>query len=227
MCESKTVTKSNNFEEISKLYESGIIEIVSRNTDSQKYMMNLAFMASKQSSCSRHKVGALLSALDKTIISTGFNGTNSGSNHCADIAKALESAGFNNEWHESGDHRHWSANNEKHAEFNMFRFANALFNVDSVSLEFADNNRVECNEFANYVDNVSNIFGADSNEYFSTVYITHFPCVKCAKLIAMYCFQYSIEKVYFSKLWYNHIDDINETIKILSIAGIEIIQLLD
>ena len=212
---------------IAKLYETGSISIKSRNTSYQEYLMNLANMASNQSSCSRHKVGALLSAMDKTIISTGFNGTDSGVNHCSDIANALESAGFDDTWRISGGHREWSNTNENHAEFNMFRFANALFDIPDENIKNAD--YAVNKQFEKYQQNVFNIFNHNSidiTEYFSSVYVTHMPCLKCTDLIIKYSKTYNITKVYFNKIWYNDINDISAAAKRFNLAGIDLIHLM-
>ena len=212
---------------ITELYESNSIKLVSRNNVYQTYLMNLAIMASEQSSCSRHKVGAVLSSLDKTIISTGFNGVKSGENHCADIDAALALVlPTKAAWHASGSHRKWSISNERHAEFNMFMFANALFDLKHIELEFSDNSCIECKPFETYVNNITNEFNILPDDYFSSVYITHFPCPACTKLIKMYRTQYSINTVYFKKMWYNNVEDIQKTIDIFKSVGIQLIQLI-
>lgn len=48
----------------------------------QQYFMEMAFLASKRSTCLRRKVGAIL-VRDNQIISSGYNGSPKGISHCA------------------------------------------------------------------------------------------------------------------------------------------------
>lgn len=47
----------------------------------QEYFMNIAFMVSERSTCTRRKVGAI-AIKDKHILATGYNGVPSGVTHC-------------------------------------------------------------------------------------------------------------------------------------------------
>lgn len=50
----------------------------------QQYFMEMAYLASKRSTCLRRKVGAVL-IRDNQIIATGYNGSPKGVPHCEDI----------------------------------------------------------------------------------------------------------------------------------------------
>lgn len=57
-----------------------------------EYFMEMAFAASKRSTCPRRQVGAVL-VKDKTIIGTGYNGAPSTLPHCIDVGCELDSFG--------------------------------------------------------------------------------------------------------------------------------------
>ncbi|MDD3235264.1 MAG: cytidine/deoxycytidylate deaminase family protein [Candidatus Cloacimonetes bacterium] len=50
----------------------------------QQYFMEMAYLASKRSTCLRRAVGAVL-VRDNQIISTGYNGSPKGVPHCAEV----------------------------------------------------------------------------------------------------------------------------------------------
>ena len=50
----------------------------------ERYFMNLAVQAATRSTCPRKHVGAVI-VRDKTILSTGYNGSLRGANHCTDV----------------------------------------------------------------------------------------------------------------------------------------------
>ncbi len=50
----------------------------------QQYFMEMAFLASKRSTCLRRGVGAVL-VRDNQVISTGYNGSPKGVRHCAEV----------------------------------------------------------------------------------------------------------------------------------------------
>ena len=54
-----------------------------------RYFMNLAVQAATRSTCPRKHVGAVI-VRDKTILSTGYNGSIRGAAHCTDIGCLME-----------------------------------------------------------------------------------------------------------------------------------------
>ena len=55
----------------------------------ERYFMNLALQAATRSTCSRKHVGAVITR-DKTILSTGYNGSIRGAPHCSDAGCLME-----------------------------------------------------------------------------------------------------------------------------------------
>ena len=55
-----------------------------------RYFMNLAVQAATRSTCPRKHVGAVI-VRDKSILSTGYNGSIRGAEHCTDIGCLMES----------------------------------------------------------------------------------------------------------------------------------------
>lgn len=55
-----------------------------------RYFMNLAMQAGTRSTCPRKHVGAVI-VRDKSILSTGYNGSIRGAAHCTDIGCLMES----------------------------------------------------------------------------------------------------------------------------------------
>ena len=49
--------------------------------DNDEYFMEMAFLVSKRSTCIRRKVGAVI-VKDKRVLSTGYNGSPKGTQHC-------------------------------------------------------------------------------------------------------------------------------------------------
>jgi dCMP deaminase len=54
-----------------------------------RYFMNLAIQAATRSTCPRKHVGAVV-VRDKTVLSTGYNGSMRGSEHCTDAGCLME-----------------------------------------------------------------------------------------------------------------------------------------
>ena len=54
-----------------------------------RYFMNLALQAATRSTCPRKHVGAVI-VRDKTILSTGYNGSIRGAPHCTDVGCLME-----------------------------------------------------------------------------------------------------------------------------------------
>ena len=54
------------------------------------YFMNIARQAATRSTCDRKQVGAVI-VRDKTILSTGYNGSIRGMPHCDDVGHQMES----------------------------------------------------------------------------------------------------------------------------------------
>lgn len=57
--------------------------------DWHTYFMNIATEASKRSTCDRKHVGAVI-VRDRTILSTGYNGSIRGMPHCDDVGHLME-----------------------------------------------------------------------------------------------------------------------------------------
>jgi dCMP deaminase len=66
-----------------------IIPRVSERVDWHTYFMNIARQVSTRSTCPRKHVGAVI-VRDRTILSTGYNGSIRGMPHCEDVGCALE-----------------------------------------------------------------------------------------------------------------------------------------
>jgi len=60
-----------------------------RRVDWNTYFMNIARVASTRSTCDRKHVGAVI-VRDKTILSTGYNGSVRGMPHCDDAGHTME-----------------------------------------------------------------------------------------------------------------------------------------
>lgn len=58
--------------------------VTSERPSWDEYFMELAFAASRRSTCPRRSVGAIL-VKDKTVIGTGYNGSPSSAPHCTDV----------------------------------------------------------------------------------------------------------------------------------------------
>lgn len=58
----------------------------------QQYFMEMAYLASKRSTCTRRAVGAVM-VRDNQIISTGYNGSPKGVPHCAEVGCLREQLG--------------------------------------------------------------------------------------------------------------------------------------
>ncbi len=54
-----------------------------------RYFMNLAVQAATRSTCPRKHVGAVI-VRDKSILSTGYNGSIRGAEHCTDVGCLME-----------------------------------------------------------------------------------------------------------------------------------------
>ena len=63
---------------------------MSERVDWHTYFMNIARQAATRSTCDRKHVGAVI-VRDKTILSTGYNGSIRGMPHCDDVGHLTES----------------------------------------------------------------------------------------------------------------------------------------
>lgn len=116
--------------------------------------MQIAYIVAQKSKCVSHKVGSLI-VVDGRIISTGYNGTPTGSCNCDDHAKTqnwlngeLYPPRLNQKFRM--EHSEWSKKHEIHAEINSILWA---------------------------ARNGTSILGG-------TMYVTISPCTECAKAIA-------------------------------------------
>ena len=55
----------------------------------ERYFMNLAIQAARRSTCPRKSVGAVI-VRDRSILSTGYNGSIRGAPHCTDVGCLME-----------------------------------------------------------------------------------------------------------------------------------------
>ncbi len=62
---------------------------MTQRVDWHTYFMNIARQASTRSTCDRKHVGAVI-VRDKTILSTGYNGSIRGMPHCDDVGHLME-----------------------------------------------------------------------------------------------------------------------------------------
>lgn len=62
---------------------------MSGRVDWHTYFMNIAHQAATRSTCDRKHVGAVI-VRDKTILSTGYNGSIRGMPHCDDVGHLME-----------------------------------------------------------------------------------------------------------------------------------------
>lgn len=60
-----------------------------RRVDWHEYFMNIAVQVATRSTCDRKHIGAVI-VRDKTILSTGYNGSLRGSPHCDDVGHDME-----------------------------------------------------------------------------------------------------------------------------------------
>jgi dCMP deaminase len=63
---------------------------MSSRVDWHTYFMNIAVQAATRSTCDRKHVGAVI-VRDKTILSTGYNGSIRGMPHCDDVGHLMDS----------------------------------------------------------------------------------------------------------------------------------------
>ena len=61
----------------------------SKRKDWHEYFMDIAIMVSSRSTCTRKNIGAVI-VKDKTILSTGYNGSIRGRPHCSEIGCDME-----------------------------------------------------------------------------------------------------------------------------------------
>jgi dCMP deaminase len=60
-----------------------------RRVSWERYFMNLAIQAATRSTCPRKHVGAVI-VRDKTVLSTGYNGSLRGAPHCTEVGCLME-----------------------------------------------------------------------------------------------------------------------------------------
>ena len=84
----------------------------------QDWLMKCAFLVSEMSTCAKIQVGAVI-AKGARIISTGYNGSAPGRQHCKNYFGELEVQGSTF----LDLHHKWALKNEIHAEINAILFA--------------------------------------------------------------------------------------------------------
>lgn len=65
-------------------------EIIKPRVSWDEYFMNIAYVVASRSTCQRKYVGAVI-VRDRTILSTGYNGSIRGMPHCIDVGHMMES----------------------------------------------------------------------------------------------------------------------------------------
>ena len=101
----------------------------SKSLQWHKTFLKIATVISQHSTCSRIKVGAVLTK-DYRIISTGYNGVPSGKQHCNEIFKNVDIT--SDEFKKQ--HGEWSKTNELHGESNCILAAakNGISTKDTI-----------------------------------------------------------------------------------------------
>lgn len=141
-------------------------------------MMKSAHLFAERSTCARVKAGSVI-AVDRHIVSTGYNGNAPGRDHCDDHffefwKKASKFEGteeqlyqWYTDWKESDEfkkmHHEWAIRNELHGEMNAIIYAARR----GISIEGG------------------------------AIYTTYSPCLFCTKAII----QAGLKEVYYSKLY--------------------------
>ena len=69
--------------------ENGLYSPAMDRVSWERYFMNLAVQAATRSTCPRKHVGAII-VRDKTVLSTGYNGSMRGGSHCTEVGCLME-----------------------------------------------------------------------------------------------------------------------------------------
>jgi len=123
--------------------------------DWNNFFMGIAELYGEQSSCSKIKVGAII-VRNRRIISTGYNGTPSGKQHCNQY--------FYNMWDREFKH--------VHETFDEFVKSNLFLERHR---EFSNENAIHAEQ------NAINFSRQDVSD--CDMYVTYSPCLYCAKNI--------------------------------------------
>jgi len=111
--------------------------------DKQDWLMKLAFLVSEMSTCAKIKVGAVI-AKGARIISTGYNGSAPGRQHCITYlggVKIQDSTFLDL-------HHKWALKNEIHAEINAILFAaREGIKVEGTSIYITHEPCIICSKF--------------------------------------------------------------------------------
>lgn len=153
----------------------------------EELFINIAREVSQRSTCLRLRVGAVL-VQDNRIISIGYNGSIPGHEHCDDYWKKyyISMSDLDGEFE---DWIHTQDFYDKHYEWSAVHEVHAEMNA----ILFAARRGIEVEG--------------------STLYLTHSPCIHCAKAIA----QAGIRAVVYDQLYYRSA----EGLKVLENKGIE------
>ena len=163
------------------------------------YFMNIAKQAATRSTCERKHVGAVI-VRDKTILSTGYNGSIRGMPHCDDAGHMMEN-----------DHCVATI----HAEANAIIQA-AKHGVNINSINGAGNNGTNNNAETNKDNNADANDKGNNNDNATTIYTTASPCWSCFKLIA----NSGIKRIVFGEFYRDQrIFDVSQKI------GIELVDM--
>lgn len=74
---------------LSKSKQNGLVKPTSKRAGWDQYFMNIAQVVSSRSTCDRKFVGAVI-VRDKTILSTGYNGSIRKLEHCSEVGHMME-----------------------------------------------------------------------------------------------------------------------------------------
>jgi len=109
----------------------------------QDWLMKLAFLVSGMSTCAKINVGAVI-AKGARIISTGYNGSAPGRQHCMDYFGAVE----DHDVKFLEIHHKWALKNEIHAEINAILFAaKEGIKIDGAGIYITHEPCITCSKF--------------------------------------------------------------------------------
>jgi dCMP deaminase len=173
--------------------------------------MEMAIMASKRSTCDRLYVGAVI-VKNKSVLSTGYNGSVVGMPHCSGPAKYTECS-------YCGKIMEWTEDNEDTMQY-MFSCPECdklgtLQVKTSVGHMMDELNHctrtvhAEQNALVQAAKNGVAVNGA-------SIYVTHTPCWTCFKMIV----NAGIKKIYYNKLYRD-----KTVFLVAEEAGIEMIEI--
>ncbi len=156
-----------------------------------QYFMQMAVIASKRSTCDRLYVGAVI-VKDKTVLTTGYNGSIRGMPHCSGPERYFECSYCGNiievDLEDDTDIYHYIGCNK----CNKLGTYVEKFSVGHMMVNKGCQRTVhaECNALVQAAKNGVAVDGA-------SIYVTHTPCWNCFKMIA----NAGIKEIFYNKLY--------------------------